>query len=59
MLVIEGATGNGTMDVSSINGTLLLSEPIQEGVNTIQVSNLAKGLYILKLPNDTFKFTKQ
>lgn len=59
MLVIEGATGNGTMDVYSINGTLLLSEPIQEGVNTIQVSNLAKGLYILKLPNDTFKFTKQ
>lgn len=59
MLVVEGATGNGTMDVYSINGTLLLSEPIQEGVNTIQVSNLAKGLYILKLPNDTFKFTKQ
>lgn len=59
MLVIEGATGNGTMDVYNINGTLLLSEPIQEGVNTIQVSNLAKGLYILKLPNDTFKFTKQ
>lgn len=46
LLVIGGATGNGTMDVYSINGTLLLSEPIQEGVNTIQVSNLAKGLYI-------------
>ena len=39
------------------NKLLLLS--FLEGVNTIQVFNLAKGLYMLKLPNDTFKFTKQ
>lgn len=59
MLVVEGAKGSGTMDIYSLNGTLLFSQPMQEGTNTIQVSNLANGLYILKLPNDTFKFTKQ
>ena len=59
MLVVEGAKGSGTMDIYSLNGTLLFSQPMQEGTNTIQVSNIANGLYILKLPNDTFKFTKQ
>ena len=58
-LIIDGTIGTGTMSIYSLNGALILSQSIHEGVNTINVSNLSNGLYLLKLPNDTFKFTKE
>lgn len=58
-LIIDGATGSGIMNIYSLNGTLIHSQAMHEGTNTINVSNLLDGLYILKLPNESFKFTKK
>lgn len=45
-------TSNMTLNIYSVNGALVYTENLQEGTNTISVSNLKSGLYIINLIDD-------
>lgn len=52
------AAGAGTIEIYSVAGGHILSVPSQEPAQTIDVSALSKGLYVLKLDDQVLKFTK-
>ena len=59
MLIIDGVTAKQEIAIYSLNGAKVLSTQSQEGTNTIQVSELPNGVYLLKLANETFKLIKE
>lgn len=59
MLIIDGVTAKQEIAIYSLNGAKVLSSQSQEGTNTIQVSDLPNGVYLLKLANETFKLIKE
>lgn len=58
-LLIDGAAQGAPMSIYSLNGNLLLTQTANSGTNRIDVTSLPNGLYILRLGNETFKFTKE
>ena len=58
-LMVNGVQENSKMVVYSINGIMILSQTSQDGINKIDVSNLPKGMYLLHMDTETFKFTKE
>ena len=58
-LVIEGVEKQCKLNIYSVNGSIVLSEFVEQGTNNINVSNLPKGVYLLELPNESFKLIKQ
>lgn len=59
MLIIDGVTAKQEITIYSLNGSKVLSTQSQEGTNTIQVSELPNGVYLLRLSNETFKLIKE
>ena len=59
MLIIDGVTAQQEIAIYSLNGSKVLSTQSQEGTNTIQVSELPNGVYLLRLSNETFKLIKE
>jgi hypothetical protein len=59
MLIIDGAAAKQEIAIYSLNGSKVLSAQSQEGTNTIQVSELPNGVYLLLLSNETFKLIKE
>ena len=59
MLIVEGVTAKETINIYSLNGNQVLSVMTQEGVNTINVSGLPNGIYLLKYANESFKLIKE
>lgn len=59
MLIIDGAAAEQEIAIYSLNGSKVLSAQSQEGTNTIQVSELPNGVYLLLLSNETFKLIKE
>lgn len=59
MLIIDGAAAEQEIAIYSLNGAKVLSTQSQEGTNTIQVSELPNGVYLLRLSNETFKLIKE
>ena len=58
MLIVEGVTAKEAIHIYSLNGNQVLSVTPQEGVNTINVSGLPNGVYLLKYANESFKLIK-
>ena len=59
MLIIEGVSSKEEIGIYSVNGTKVLSVQSQEGINTINVSGLPNGVYLLKYSSETFKLIKE
>lgn len=59
MLIIDGVTAKQEIAIYSLNGAKVLSALSQEGTNTLHVSDLPNGVYLLKLANETFKLIKE
>ena len=59
MLIVEGVSSKEEIGIYSVNGTKVLSVQSQEGINTINVSGLPDGVYLLKSANETFKLIKE
>ena len=59
MLIVEGVNTKEEIGIYSLNGTKVLSVLSQEGTNTINVSGLPDGVYLLKSANETFKLIKE
>ena len=59
MLIVEGVNAKEEIGIYSLNGTKVLSVLSQEGTNTINVSGLPDGVYLLKSANETFKLIKE
>lgn len=59
MLIIDGVTAKQEIAIYSLNGAKVLSALSQEGTNTLYVSELPNGVYLLKLTNETFKLIKE
>jgi polyhydroxybutyrate depolymerase len=52
---IEGLTDNSEFELVSVMGEHVLSGKVNEASNKIQVSNLSKGIYFLKIENEVFE----
>ena len=59
MLIIDGVKAKQEIAIYSLNGAKVLSTQSQEGTNTLHVSDLPNGVYLLKLANETFKLIKE
>ena len=59
MLIVEGVSSKEEIGIYSVNGTKVLSVQSQEGINTINVSGLLNGVYLLKYSSETFKLIKE
>ena len=59
MLIIDGVTAKQEIAIYSLNGAKVLSALSQDGTNTLHVSELPNGVYLLKLANETFKLIKE
>mgnify|MGYP003293293033 FL=1 len=59
MLIIDGVTAQQEIAIYSLNGAKVLSSQSQEGTNTIHVSDLPNGVYLLHLSGETFKLIKE
>lgn len=44
------------MNIYSSNGTLMLSKKLAAGTESVTVSNLSKGFYLVKVGNETIRF---
>jgi len=45
--------------IFGLNGTVLMNKKLNGGMRQVDIGNLAKGVYLLKVNNTTFKFIKQ
>ncbi|HEY4787466.1 MAG TPA: BACON domain-containing carbohydrate-binding protein [Bacteroidales bacterium] len=45
--------------IYTISGTLVLSQPVNDKLNEIDLSKCATGIYLIRINNCTFKFNKQ
>ena len=45
--------------IFGLDGTTLVNKKLNSGMRQVDISDLAKGLYLLKVNNTTFKFVKQ
>lgn len=58
-LIVDNVQPNTEMTIYTIGGQTVMSQWATDGTNTINVSHLPDGIYLLQLSNDTFKFIKQ
>ena len=58
-LYITNAPTNSTLALYHINGQLILSSHIPQPTHTIDLNYLHKGVYILQLNNQMYKFVRQ
>lgn len=56
--IIVNTTDAGTASIYSLSGKTMLNANIQNGTNRIQTSELAKGIYILKIGENAIKIVK-
>ncbi|SFZ93604.1 Por secretion system C-terminal sorting domain-containing protein [Flaviramulus basaltis] len=56
---INGLKENIPASIYNIKGQLITIKQVNSNSNTINISGLADGIYILKIKNDTFKFVKK
>lgn len=52
-----GTAGPSVLTVSDTRGAILLTLPLQPGMNTIDLSHLAKGIYLLRLTTESITKT--
>ena len=46
-------------EIYTITGTKITEKTLQKGKNQLEVSDLQKGVYIIKVNNSTFKIIKK
>jgi len=51
--------GEVHITVFRLDGGILINKILSDGTERIDISNLSKGIYLLKVNNKTLKFTKQ
>lgn len=58
-LNISNATVGQTVSILSVSGQVLVSQTVQNTIQSINVSSLSKGLYFVKVGNAVSQFVKQ
>ncbi len=58
-LYLKGASEGTQATVFSIAGSKVMQIDVQSNIETINVSGLNKGVYLLRVSGETFKFNKQ
>lgn len=58
-IVLSNCTAGTAILVYHLNGTKLLTQTASEGKTEIEVGDLPKGVYLLKVGDVTIKFTKK
>lgn len=53
------ATGNGSWSIMDVNGRTLLHSSVMEGRNSLDVSSLSEGIYVLRLQSEKAVSTTQ
>ena len=51
---VENTMNKSTLQIFDLNGKLLINQTIENQLNTIDVSNLINGIYILRISNGKF-----
>ncbi len=59
ILTIKGITTNTIANIISLCGNVVMSTPISSASNTVDVTNLATGVYFVRFNNTSIKFIKQ
>jgi hypothetical protein len=57
--LLNAPQGEIVIVIFGLDGTTLMNEKLNSGMRQMDISGLAKGLYLLKVNNTTFKFLKQ
>jgi hypothetical protein len=62
-ITIDGISGYQSIRINDVSGRIVYDKKITQGSETINISNLPKGIYIIKLTGDvdvqSLKFLKQ
>jgi hypothetical protein len=58
-LYLKGATEGAQASIFSITGSKVMQFDVQSNLETIHVASLKKGIYMLRVSGQTFKFNKQ
>ncbi len=58
-LYLQGATEGAQASVYCITGSKVMQFNVQSNIETIDVTSLKKGIYMLRVNGQTFKFNKQ
>lgn len=57
--LLNAPQGEIVIMIFGLDGTTLMNKKLNSGMRQVDISSLAKGLYLLKVNNTTFKFVKQ
>jgi hypothetical protein len=57
--LLNAPQGEIRIMIFGLDGTTLMNKKLNSGMRQVDISDLAKGLYLLKVNNTTFKFVKQ
>ena len=57
--LLNAPQGETQIVIFGLDGTTLMNKKLNSGMRQVDISGLAKGLYLLKVNNTTFKFVKQ
>ena len=58
-LIIEGAQTNETIRIFTLNGTVITTAKVHDGLTTVDVSNIPVGQYLLQVNTQIVKLIKQ
>jgi hypothetical protein len=58
-LIIEGAQTNETIRIFTLNGTVITTAKVHDGLTAVDVSNLPAGQYLLQVNTQILKLIKQ
>jgi hypothetical protein len=59
ILLLHPPEGELNIVIYGLDGIELIRKKLMNGMQQIDINDLAKGLYILKVNNNTYKFLKQ
>jgi len=57
--LLNAPQGEIVIMIFRLDGTTLMNKKLNHGMRQVDISDLAKGLYLMKVNNTTFKFVKQ
>ncbi len=57
--LLNAPQGEIKIMIFGLDGTTLMNKKLNSGMRQVDISDLGKGLYLLKVNNTTFKFVKQ
>lgn len=57
-LLVVGNTEGGTLSIMDLGGTVVMEQKLESPVETIDLSSLQKGVYLLRLDSKTIKIVR-